>query len=145
MRRRVFTRWGLPERIRVDNGHPWGSASDLPRDLALWWIGLGIGLIWNRPWRPPQNGTGERDQGVTQGWVEAWKCRDHEQLRVQLAWASRVQREEYPAINGRPRIEAYPPLLARPGPSSRDREPAPGGRAPGVSVPGPRGLEAAGG
>jgi hypothetical protein len=38
--RRTFTQWGLPRCLRVDNGHPWGSWSDLPRDLALWVIGL---------------------------------------------------------------------------------------------------------
>src|SRR3954467_14496019 len=36
--RRVFCRWGLPERVRIDNGHPWGSAGDLPPQPAL---GLG--------------------------------------------------------------------------------------------------------
>src|SRR5271157_1101411 len=31
----------MPARIRVDNGTPWGSAGDLPTDLALWLFGLG--------------------------------------------------------------------------------------------------------
>lgn len=121
--RATFVQWGLPQRIRVDNGHPWGSASDLPRDLALWWIGLGIGVTWNHPRCPQQNGKVERDQGVTQGWVEAWTCADHEQLRARLAWASRVQREEYPAVGGRSRVEAYPGLLLRDRPYQREEEP----------------------
>jgi hypothetical protein len=110
MLRDIFRRWGLPGRIRVDNGHPWGSASDLPRDLALWWIGLGIGVIWNPPRRPQQNGKVERDQGVTQAWVEPWACRDRAELQRRLRWAVRVQREEYPAIDGRTRLEAFPGL-----------------------------------
>ena len=40
--RRMFSRWGLPERLRLDNGHPWGSARDLPPELALWLVGLGV-------------------------------------------------------------------------------------------------------
>ncbi len=34
MLRRVFQRWGLPDRLRVDNGHPWGAQNDLPTELA---------------------------------------------------------------------------------------------------------------
>lgn len=25
---RAFARWGLPKRVRVDNGKPWGSTGD---------------------------------------------------------------------------------------------------------------------
>ncbi len=32
--RTAFTRWGLPCQLRVDNGKPWGSWSDLPPALA---------------------------------------------------------------------------------------------------------------
>src|SRR5262249_34516179 len=44
--RRVFGRWGLPGRLRVDNGYPWGNSGDLPPELALWLLGLGPGLVW---------------------------------------------------------------------------------------------------
>jgi hypothetical protein len=33
--RQAFARWGRPATIRVDKGGPWGSAGDLPPDLAL--------------------------------------------------------------------------------------------------------------
>lgn len=111
MVRRVFERWGLPERIRVDNGHPWGSANDLPTALALWLIGLGIAMIWNpsrQPWRNPKV---ERSNGVTQQWAEPHACVDRATLERQLDWAARTQREEYPSIQGRSRLEAYPQLL----------------------------------
>jgi hypothetical protein len=42
MFRQVFVRWGLPDRVRVDNGYPWGTPRDLPSELALWLIGLGV-------------------------------------------------------------------------------------------------------
>ena len=41
MFRRAFARWGLPDRVRVDNGYPWGTPRDLPSELALWLIGSG--------------------------------------------------------------------------------------------------------
>lgn len=111
MFRRIFTRWGLPQRMRVDNGHPWGSANDLPTALALWLIGLGIDLIWNPPHQPWCNPKVERCNGVTQQWVEPHACADRTTLEQQLDWAARTQRQEYPSIKGRPRLEAYPQLL----------------------------------
>lgn len=109
--RRTFTQWGLPRRLRVDNGHPWGSGSDLPRDLALWVIGLGIAVAWNHPRCPEENGVVERTNGVTEGWVEPDRCADARQLRDRLEWAVQIQRAAYPAIGGRSRLEAYPQLL----------------------------------
>jgi hypothetical protein len=50
--RHALSRWGRPEYIRVDNGSPWGSKGDFPTELAMWLIGLGIGMIWNTPRRP---------------------------------------------------------------------------------------------
>jgi hypothetical protein len=111
MLRRVFEEWGLPERIRVDNGHPWGSAHDLPPALALWLIGLGIAVTWNPPHQPWCNPKVERCNGVTQQWAEPHACTDHPMLEKQLEWAAQIQRQEYPAIQGQPRLAAYPELL----------------------------------
>ena len=44
-----FAQWGLPAQLRVDNGAPWGGRNDLPPDLALWLLGLGITIVWNGP------------------------------------------------------------------------------------------------
>jgi hypothetical protein len=35
MFRRIFARWGLPDRVRGDNGYPWSTPRDLPSELAL--------------------------------------------------------------------------------------------------------------
>jgi hypothetical protein len=110
MLRRTFARRGLPDRMRVDNGHPWGSQNDLPRELALWLIGLGVAVIWNHPRRPQMNGVVERSQGVTQQWVEPQTLADPNQLSARLDWAIRIQREVYPAIAGHSRLEAFPAL-----------------------------------
>ena len=55
MFRHVFTGWGLPDRVRVDNGYPWGTPRDLPSELALWLIGLAVEPIWNPPGQPTRN------------------------------------------------------------------------------------------
>jgi hypothetical protein len=123
MFRRVFARWGLPERARVDNGHPWGSASDLPPALALWLIGLGIEVLWNPPHQPWRNPKVERCNGVTQQWAEPRACADHPTLGSRLDWAARTQRQEYPSIRGRSRLEAYPQLLHSGRPYSVEDEP----------------------
>jgi hypothetical protein len=122
--RDAFTAWGLPDHIRVDNGHPWGSWSDLPRALPLWLIGLGVDVIWNDACCPEENGKVERMQGVTKQWAEPGRCSDRAQLSRRLEWAVRIQREVYPAIRGRTRLEAYPALGQRRRPYRRDQEEA---------------------
>jgi hypothetical protein len=76
MFRHVFKGWGLPDRIRVDNGYPWGTSRDLPSELALWLIGLGVEPIWNPPGQPTYNPKVERSNGVTQQWGELHTCTD---------------------------------------------------------------------
>ena len=108
--RLVFTEWGLPERLRVDNGAPWGSWSDLPPVLALWVIGLGVEMHWNDPRCPEQNGVIERSQGLAQSWGEPGQCRSVRQFQNRIHREDRLQREEYPSIRGLPRMAAYPEL-----------------------------------
>lgn len=108
--RKAFEKWGLPDGFRVDNGTPWGSKGDLPVDLALWLIGLGIDIIWIPPKRPDKNGVIERSQGVGKKWTEPRRCRTPQQLQKRLNEMDRIQREEYPHVGDRSRMEAYPDL-----------------------------------
>lgn len=59
--RRLFEEFGLPERIRTDNGGPFASLS-LARlsTLSAWFIRLGIGRELIEPGKPYQNGCHER-------------------------------------------------------------------------------------
>jgi transposase InsO family protein len=59
--KRLFERYGLPERIRTDNGVPFASraAGGLSR-LSIWWITLGILPERIDPGKPQQNGRHER-------------------------------------------------------------------------------------
>jgi hypothetical protein len=110
MFRKVFMRWGLPDHVRVDNGYPWGSPRDLPSELALWLIGLGVEPIWNPAGQPTRNPKVERCNGLTQQWGELHTCTDPQEAARVLDWVGRIQREEYPAILGRTRIEVFPQL-----------------------------------
>jgi putative transposase len=57
----LFKQRGLPRRIRVDNGAPFGStgAAGLSR-LSVWWVRLGIIVEFIRPAHPEDNGGHER-------------------------------------------------------------------------------------
>jgi transposase InsO family protein len=68
--RLAFARWGRPQRLRVDNGAPWGTRGDLPTDLQLWLLGMGMAISANPPHRPQDNGVVERSQGTGKRWGE---------------------------------------------------------------------------
>jgi transposase len=108
--RHAFADWGLPRCVRVDNGWPWGSAGDLPTDLALWLIGLGIEVHWNPPCCPQANGVVEHSQGTGKRWAEPETCRDLGELQGRLQEQDYIQRALYPSIHGRSRTEAFPGL-----------------------------------
>jgi hypothetical protein len=108
--RATFARWGLPRRLRVDNGVPWGSPGDLPTDLVLWLAGLGVPVRTNPPGRPQDNGVVERAQGVGKRWAEPQAAESAERLQATLEELDRIQREAYPHRHGRSRLETYPSL-----------------------------------
>jgi transposase InsO family protein len=56
-----FRRYGLPERMTMDNGAPWGSdAEHRYTPLTVWLIRLGIGVSHSRPYHPQTQGKDER-------------------------------------------------------------------------------------
>jgi len=57
----AFREFGLPDRIRSDNGTPFASTAlgGLSR-LSVWWVKLGIELERIRPGHPEENGAHER-------------------------------------------------------------------------------------
>lgn len=59
----VFRRYGLPVRMNMDNGSPWGSPSGDSRGLSrfsLWLVRLGIRVSFSAPAHPQTNGKDER-------------------------------------------------------------------------------------
>ena len=62
---RAFAEFGLPDRIRSDNGHPFaGIGLAGLSTLSVWWLRLGIGLERIAPGRPDQNGSHEQFHAV---------------------------------------------------------------------------------
>ena len=59
--RRVFQEYGLPERIRIDNGSPFASKGiGGYSKLSVWWLRLGIEAERIEAGHPEQNGRHER-------------------------------------------------------------------------------------
>jgi len=58
------------ERLRVDNGMPWGSQGDRPTDLACWLAGLGVDC----PRFAPVSGTAEVEAFAAGTWPVVLKA-----------------------------------------------------------------------
>ena len=115
---RVFRKWGLPQRIRLDNGHPFAHTKDrdLPTNLALWLVALGIELIFNRPYSPQQNGTVECMQRVSACWATPRSCTSPQELQRRLDKVSshHVCLYRSRAHGDRTRSQRFPQLFANP-------------------------------
>lgn len=114
----AFIKWGLPQRIRLDNGHPFAHTRerDLPTNLALWVVALGIEPIFNRPYSPQQNGTVECMQRVSGYWATPESCATPQELQKRLDKVSfdHVHVYRSRAHGDRTRLERYPQLLTNP-------------------------------
>jgi len=99
----------MPGRIRVDNGYPWGSTGDLPTELGLWLLGLGIDPIYNPPRRPQHNGVVERSQDTGQRWADPAQCGSIAELQRSLDAMDEHQREGFPEP-ARSRLRLFPAL-----------------------------------
>ncbi len=66
----VFRRYGIPRRMLMDNGAPWGDEGGQPwTKLTVWIVRLGIGVSHGRPCHPQ-----------TQGKLERW----HKTLKAEI-------------------------------------------------------------
>jgi putative transposase len=58
---RVFERYGVPARMRSDNGAPFASVGECGlTELSVWWMELGVECERIQPGHPQQNGRHER-------------------------------------------------------------------------------------
>ena len=61
----AFQRYGLPDRLLVDNGSPWGNHPAHPyTPLTVWLRRLGIAVSHSRPYHPQTLGKHERFHGT---------------------------------------------------------------------------------
>lgn len=58
----IFRRFGLPARLNLDNGSPWGAPRNPGElsELSIWLVRLGIRVSFSRPRHPQTNGKLER-------------------------------------------------------------------------------------
>jgi transposase InsO family protein len=59
----IFSRYGMPYRMSMDNGFPWAVITKGKRcwtQLSVWLLRLGIRLSFARPYHPQTNGKDER-------------------------------------------------------------------------------------
>ena len=56
----VFEHYGLPDRMTMDNGAPWGDTTGTWTALELWLMRLGIRVGHSRPYHPQTQGKLER-------------------------------------------------------------------------------------
>jgi transposase InsO family protein len=57
----AFRRYGLPERMLMDNGAPWGNDREHQHTpLTVWLLQLGISVSHSRPYHPQTQGKDER-------------------------------------------------------------------------------------
>ena len=130
----VFRRYGLPRRMLMDNGSPWGNDADHPwTPLTAWLLRLGVGVSHGRPYHPQTQGKDERFhrtlkvevlsgrsfenlpacQSAFDDWRETYNVhRPHEALELDTP----ITRY---AISARPFPEALPPIEYGPGDTVR--------------------------
>jgi transposase InsO family protein len=57
----AFRKFGLPKRMNMDNGNPWGNSTGDPyTKLTVWLIRNGVDISHSRPLHPQTNGKEER-------------------------------------------------------------------------------------
>jgi hypothetical protein len=110
----VFKIRGIPEWIKVDNGRPLGDPQlTLVPPLALWLIGCGINVIWNRPATPQDNAIVERSQGVMANWTHYSTCKDTFELQIRLWKEAEFHNLYFPIRRkgNKTRMELFPKLI----------------------------------
>jgi transposase InsO family protein len=57
----LFRNYGLPDRMLMDNGSPWGTGYGQPyTELTVWLIRIGVGISHGKPFHPQTQGKDER-------------------------------------------------------------------------------------
>ena len=108
---RAFHTYGLPDRIRSDNGPPFasGGLARLSR-LAVWWIRLGIVPERITPGHPEQNGAHEQFHAVLKRETpqpQPAASRRAQQARFQRFVTEYNQDRPHTALEGRPPALVY--------------------------------------
>ena len=110
---RVFDRYGLPWRITVDNGSPWGDDGEHRlTKLEVWLIRLGVGVSHSRPFHPQTQGKDERFHRTLDDELLKWVVlRDLTDAQSQFdTWRDRYNHERpHQAISMQTPADRYAP------------------------------------
>jgi transposase InsO family protein len=115
----MLQRYGMPVRINVDNGPPWGGASavkDGLTALTVWLIRLGITVSHSRPHHPQTNGKVERfHRTMNTEVIEKQLFADHRQVQRAFDRWRRIYNFERPhdGLNMQTPIQRYRPSPLR--------------------------------
>lgn len=109
---RAFAAYGLPRRVRTDNGVPFAShgLAGLSR-LSVWWLRLGIVPERIRPGRPQENGAHERMHLTLKRETTRPAAHDHAGQQARFdAWVRTFNRERpHEALGQTPPAAHYAP------------------------------------
>jgi transposase InsO family protein len=113
--REIFRCYGLPERILMDNGSPWGDDADSPYTiLTAWLIRLDVQVSHGRPYHPQTQGKDERLHRTLQDEL----LKHHNMLNLQVSqcffdqWRDLYNCERpHEALQMQPPISRYQPSL----------------------------------
>jgi putative transposase len=109
---RAFAEFGLPQRIRSDNGRPFASPglAGLSR-LNVWWLRLGIALERIAPGHPEQNGSHEQFHAVLKAGTLRPPAATARSQQRRFEMFKRVYNEERPhqALAGQVPADLYQP------------------------------------
>ncbi len=121
----LFRCYGLPDRMVMDNGSPWGDDQEHPyTPLTVWLLRLGVAISHGRPYHPQTQGKDERfhrtltaevlrrrtfpDLAACQSAFDQWRdVYNLERPHQALAYATPASRYR---VSFRPFPEVLPPL-----------------------------------
>src|SRR6476620_4348099 len=104
----VFRDYGLPTRIRTDNGTPFSSRSVQGlSSLSVWWMRLGIQVERIEPGQPQQNGRHERmhrtlKEEILPGTAKNLLAQQEQLYRFREEFNDRRPHEVKNEVSGRP-------------------------------------------
>ena len=118
----AFRRFGLPGRMNMDNGNPWGNPTGARyTKLTVWLIRLGVGISHSRPLHPQTNGKDERFHRTLKAELLAnrWFSTLAEVQKAFDRWREIYNQErphealglEVPASRYRASVRSYPEVL----------------------------------
>ncbi len=118
----IFRRYGLPDRMTMDNGSPWGDEAASPyTPLTVWLLRLHIQVTHSRPYHPQTQGKDERFHRTLQAELLSdrtfpdFECcqRAFDEWRTMYNLERPHQALDYavPARRYQPSLRAYPDVL----------------------------------